>query len=141
MRGKVSRHNLFAGRGGDDLESVFDVSSNIENARRSVSTYIYRNVCLTPFRSSRSIFYSAKHIFAAEHVSTVQKRRSYMHILKSLCLGKACKKNPCGITIAKKILGQSSFLRNYFRNISDEDAKNYWLNIYFSVKMQILLLL
>lgn len=74
MRGKVaSRRNLFAGRGGDDLQEL--VRRKLKRRNRQtigfdvyIVTYALRQ---TAFRSSRDIFYSAEYIFAAEHVSTI----------------------------------------------------------------------
>lgn len=62
----------------------FEVSSNVEAVRRSASTYTSYASRQTAFRSSCDIFYSAKHIFAAEHVLAFRKRSTCMRILESL---------------------------------------------------------
>lgn len=103
-----------------------------------IVTYVLRQ---TAFRSSRDIFYSAEHIFAAEHVSAVQKCRSCIHILESLCRESLQKESLQYHECEKLRSVLLPLLRNLVCNISDEDVKNYCLNIHFSAKMQILLLL
>lgn len=124
IRGKVASRDIIYS---PDVEATIlrafsDASSNVETARRSASTYTYivtYALRQTAFRSSRGIFYSAEHIFAAEHVSAVQKHRSRMHILRVFIPRK----------LAKRILAASQMGEDT-RSVSFLFPRNWFLNIF-----------
>jgi len=143
MRGRVPWHNLFVGRG--DLKSLFQGSSNVEAIRRSASMYTSYASLQTAFRSSRGIFYSVKHIFAAEHVLAFRKRSTCMRIPESLIPGKLAKRILAASWMNEDMRSVVFLPGNWFRNILVEEKREgeMWktccLNIYLSAKMQFFL--